>query len=106
MAARFIAKLSDAASELPTRQYLGFPPELTGGLDQRTPMPPASILIVDQQPDGIFLLRYSSRGEFAGDTWHEDFEEAKSQAEFEYPGCVSEWESVVGDVTDCKGLAL
>jgi hypothetical protein len=49
-------------------------------------LPPAALLVLDQLEDekAFYLIRYSAEGEFAGDTWHENLDDAKHQAEFEF----------------------
>ncbi len=99
------AVLGEASPELPNRQFSGLPPELTGGIDQRRPMPMAKVLIVRQDPTGsIYLYRYAADGAFAGDTWHGDVEEAKHQAEFEYGCAVDDWHPVPVDTIDIEAL--
>ena len=65
------------------RHYVGLP-EAIDPEGRRTPRPPAALLIVEPNADGIFLLRFSSSGEFGGDSWHETVDDAKHQASFEY----------------------
>jgi len=48
------------------------------------PLPQAALVIIDETSEGTFLIRYSSDGEFAGDTWHENRDEAQDQAAFEF----------------------
>lgn len=57
-------------------------PLILGGAP--TPMPAPRYLVIEQRPDGHFLLRYSESGQFAGDTWHLNLEEAQGQARFEF----------------------
>jgi hypothetical protein len=81
-----------------TRHYLG--------VDR---MPAAAVLVI--QPgkpldDGVFLLRHAADGSFGGDTWHLDLEEAKGQAEFEYPGVAFEWHEIPRDIADPTSYAL
>jgi len=47
-------------------------------------LPPAALLAIDDGPQGTLLVRYSADEKFAGDTWHSNLDEAKSQAEFEF----------------------
>lgn len=47
-------------------------------------LPPASLLIIDEETGGARLLRYALSGEFAGDTWHLTADAAKEQARFEF----------------------
>jgi hypothetical protein len=104
-----MTKLRQIPAESPTRHFLGLPPQLTGGVDHRVPLPQPRILIIDQDPEGFLLLRYSDSGEFGGDTWHSELEDAKQQAEFEYRGFIVGWRPVpehVTQITDCVSFAL
>jgi hypothetical protein len=82
------------------RHYVGVPPELSGGCETRREMPPASVLLIEQSEEGVFLLRYAATGHFAGDTWHPTVEQAKEQAVFEYGDAVAEWRQVPADIND------
>ncbi len=99
MAQRLVADLAPFDEEN-TRQLRGLPPELTGGVDARVPMPPARLLVITTKPDGVFLERFAFDGEFAGDTWHRSVEEAKQQADSEFGPRLGEWRSVPQDVED------
>jgi hypothetical protein len=48
----------------------------------RLPVP--QLLVIETRSDGYFLIRYTDGGAFAGDTWHESFEDAVSQSQFEF----------------------
>jgi hypothetical protein len=75
------------------RHVLGWPKALRPEGDEPVPMPPARLLIIDDGADGVFLLRFSSQAEFAGDTWHETVAHAKEQAAFEF-GSAPAWAPV------------
>jgi hypothetical protein len=47
-------------------------------------LPSPDIAIIEQRQDGVFLLRFTCEGAFGGDTWHSSFDDAKTQAEYEY----------------------
>ena len=89
-APRLVATLAGGAPSGRTKHYLGSPPHLTGG-DQRIPMGVASVLVIEQKRDGVFLYRCDGQGRCVGDTWHMSVEDAKHQAGFEYAGLVGEW---------------
>jgi hypothetical protein len=42
--------------------------------------------------NGYYLFGCNSAWEVVTDTWHASFEEASSQAEFEYPGILRYWQ--------------
>ncbi len=80
-------------------------------LDLRTvsamPLPDVLIIERDISPDpGFMLYRYTKSGTFAGDTWHENLEDAKHQAEFEYGNTLGEWQEVPEDVQDTLPYVL
>jgi hypothetical protein len=106
MGLRLIARVSGFQPDLPDRQFRGLPPQLTGGIDHRAPLPRAHVLIIEEESEGFLLLRYSERGQYAGDTWHDELEAAKAQAEFEYPNSIGEWLTVPAEITDCVAFAL
>lgn len=100
------ALLGEASPDSTNRQFMGLPPELTGGIDQRQPMPIAKVLILLQDPTGsIYLYRYAADGAFAGDTWHSDVPAAKEQAKFEYGCAVGDWRAAPADITDSEVFA-
>ena len=87
-----------------TKHSVGLPPELTAGMDTRTAMRPARVLLVQEDGAARFLLRYAEDGEFAGDTWHPNDADLESQVVFEY-GRV-QWLPVPIDVADALDFAL
>ncbi len=90
---------------LQTRHFLGLPPGVAGSDGVQTLLPFAKFLVIEQEPDGTSLYRYSKEGEPAGDTWHTDFDEALHQAEFEFGELLGRWESVPADATDAVSYA-
>jgi hypothetical protein len=50
----------------------------------QTTLPPAALIILEPNPGGASLIRYSEGGAFAGDTWHRTPDEAKEQVQFEF----------------------
>jgi len=54
---------------------------------------PAAGLAIYRSDDGngYYLFGCDSEWEVVTDTWHPTIEEAKSQAEFEYPGIAEHW---------------
>jgi hypothetical protein len=69
-------------------------------------MPKPDVLLIDEQSEGFYLLGYTGDGEFTGDTWHRDLDEAKGQAEFAYGPYLGEWHAVPDDTTDPVRYAL
>jgi hypothetical protein len=91
------------------RRWARFLPHVTFGRTLHTAgdgpqsevrLPPPRILLIEETPDGYFLIRYTEAGEFAGDTWHATFDEAADQAEFEFDAGRSDWIEVPRDEVD------
>ena len=78
--------------------YIGLPPELTHGSDQRTPLGIPAFVVINESQDGVFLNRYDIHGECVGDTWHASVKDAKDQAAYEYEGALGEWQVVSSEV--------
>jgi hypothetical protein len=93
------ALVGEMAGEPRTQHYWGLPPQMTGGNDIRTLMPRARVLIITDEESGIMLFRFSASGEFAGDTWHQNLDDAKHQATYEYGDALGEWQSVPEDTS-------
>jgi hypothetical protein len=106
MKSRSFAILPENISPLKVNQFLGLPPGLTGGEDQRQARGYASFLVIEDTPDGFFLYRYDRSGECVGDTWHGNEEEAKEQADYEYGDGVSSWTNIPEGVDDVVKFAL
>ncbi len=88
------------------KHYIGMPSELTAGIDQRTLIGTPAFVVIEQEPEGIFLFRYDSKGECVGDTWHKTMEEAQDQAFFEYQMALGEWQDVPPEVQDVIAFGL
>jgi hypothetical protein len=83
--------------------FRGAPPDVTGGTDERTAMKQPAYLVIARKGDGIFLDRFASDGEDAGDTWHASVEAAKKQAAYECGDHEFDWIDVPDDVADVLG---
>lgn len=92
------ALVGKMAGESRTKHYWGLPPQLPGGNDTRTLMPRAQVLIITDEASGIMLYRFTASGEFAGDTWHQNLDDAKHQAVYEYGEALGEWQPVPEDI--------
>jgi hypothetical protein len=68
-------------------------------------MPQADLVVIDPQPDGIFLLRHTLTGAFGGDTWHQSIDEARDQALREYGGEI-EWLPIPDGEPDAVAYVL
>ncbi len=85
---------------LPYKAFEGLPD------GPQKPLPIPDVLLIDQQPEGYSLIGYTANGEFTGDTWHQDLDEAKGQAEFAYGPYLGSWKAIPNDVQDAVGYAL
>jgi hypothetical protein len=65
-------------------------------------MPVAAFVVMStrEKMPGVFLHRYASGGEFAGDTWHESEADAVHQLAFEFGQDAFDWRDVPSDIED------
>lgn len=69
---------------------------------QEIEMKPPSFLVIDAGAEppvtpggvGVMLYRFDAAGECVGDTWHQNIDDAKDQAGFEYESLLQEWEEI------------
>jgi hypothetical protein len=80
------------------RHLVQWPPQLSGD--------PARVLVIKEDNGSFLLFRYDEAGNFAGDTWHRNLEDAKHQVEFEYGPLVTDWEEVPPDIDDAVAFML
>lgn len=106
MKTRLLSILSAGPATTKVKHYLGAPPELTGGDDTRQEMGSPAYLVIEANPDGVFLYRYDNNGECVGDTWHMNVDDAKHQAEYEYESLLQEWQDVPAEVEDVSAFGL
>src|SRR5688572_2036314 len=102
---RYVMKLRHILETPKVRHYWGMPPMDDGADDSRQLMPPALFLLIDENTDGVLLVRHSESGAFCGDTWHESIEDAKHQADYEFGTAVGEWIPVPEEESDCFAFA-
>jgi hypothetical protein len=69
------------------------------------PMPDVVLLQAGDGP-GAMLYRYTARGDFAGDTWHESVAAAKEAALYEYRDSLARWVEVPADAADAHAYAI
>jgi len=103
---RQVALLRRTRRRFKTRHLVGLPPELTGGVDTGYPLPRAEVVVLETRPEGVFLVRFTRDGEFAGDTWHPTADEAHGQADFEFGDALGPWKDVPDDASDPVAFAL
>ena len=56
-----------------------------------------TVLLISQRPNGFFLERFDERGEFVGDTQHDEMDDAMRHAYSEYAP-ISDWHLCPDDV--------
>jgi hypothetical protein len=82
------------------RHYVGFP-----DAPDRRELPRPTVALIDEKPDGFYLVRLTNDGTFCGDTWHPTNEEARGQAQFEFE-LVGDWRDIPVDVPDAESYAI
>jgi hypothetical protein len=83
----------------PTAHLEGAPPGVLG-TDEQTALPDAAWVVMEMKAEGVFLIRYSEAGEFAGDTWTPTRELALEVAADEYGLVESDWIDVPDGARD------
>lgn len=78
------------------------PRALAGDESASVQMPWPRVLVITPTARGCFLDRFASNGESAGDTWHQDLDEAREQALDEYNGSLGPWKEVPQEVNDSE----
>ena len=74
--------------------------------EKMLPVADVLLLIADDDP-GAMLFRYTTAGEFGGDTWHPSVEQAQAQAVYEYgDALLVPWMPVPEDVADAHHFAV
>lgn len=111
MGARLVALIrnpQEVSSSSPrTIHFEGLPAGLLEDQEEPRALPSPDVLVIEENPDGVFLFRYDREGEFGGDTWHQSVEDAKEQARFEYGDLVEEWQDVPEGIDAIEhGIAL
>lgn len=96
---RFFAWVDESGVQPRTQHCVGVPPG-PGEIDSRVPMPMTRVVLTLEGTDGWFLERFAADGTFAGDTWHQDEEAARRQADFEYSDRLGHWRPAPADVDE------
>ena len=98
---RTMALIGPLAAERRTAHTTGYP------LDPSKMLPVADVvLLVVGKEEGAMLFRYTAHGDFGGDTFHQNAEEALEQAAFEYGDALGEWLTVPDEITDPHAFAV
>jgi hypothetical protein len=82
------------------RHYAGLPDAPDG-----RELPRPTVALIDEKPDGFYLVRLTSDGHFCGDTWHLTADDARGQAQFEFER-VGDWREIPVDVPDAESYAI
>ncbi len=98
------ALVGEIQGEPGTKHYRGLPPLLANGHDMRTLMSQPRMVIIAEEDSSIFLYRFAANGTFAGDTWHDNVENARHQAAFEYGNGLGEWQPAPDDINTVEEL--
>jgi len=70
-------------------------------------LPQPDVLVLELTSDaGAMLFRYTASGDFGGDTWHAQREDAEQQARFEYGERLGDWRPVPADQSDAADYAV
>jgi hypothetical protein len=105
MKSRWCALVAEAKETSRVIHFVGLPPELRGGRDDRVRLPWPQVLVLEHVPgQGMFLYRYAEDGQFCGDTWHANIEDAKHQAECEYGEQRGGWKQIQEGAEDPMAL--
>ena len=98
---RLTALVGTVAGSRKTRHTVGLPE----GPQELMPLP--DVVLLQKPPgEGAMIYRYTSAGEFCGDTWHETLECAKKQAAFEYGPALGEWVEIPEGVENGHDYAI
>ncbi len=80
--------------------FAGIPPELSDGNNLLIELPTPDFLLIEKRQSGFYLFRITKNLSYAGDTWHENLQEAKRQAAYEYSIIDMDWRDIPPKVKD------
>lgn len=103
---RYVALVQPTDIHPGTRHSIGLPAGLAEGDFSGEEMPWPRVLLLSPSGRGIALDRFTESGETAGDTWHENLEDARHQAIEEYNGSLGAWREVPSDIPDEQVVAF
>lgn len=86
------------------KRHVGLPPVLTDGVDVRSRLPAADVVLLLEEDGGFFIHRYRGAA-FVGDTWHPTLDLAEAQLRFEFV-LASPWIDIPEDVKDRARFAI
>lgn len=83
---------------------------MAGGMDEsgrrkRTALPIAHWIVLQEEPEGVYVFRYSDEGDFGGDTWKSSLDFAHKAVALEYEIWDRGWLEAPGDSATAIGLA-
>lgn len=103
---RLVARVAPTDAPLRVLHYLGMPSKLTGGSSSCQLLPWPQIVLIESWPEGVVLVRFADAGQYAGETWHPNVEQALQQAAFEYAELLGAWSEIPPEVDDVVGWSL
>jgi len=64
------------------------------------------VLIIEEKPELVCLLRFTTDGRCIGNTWHRTVDGARQQAGIEFNDLFLDWTLIPSDVEDVLSFAL
>ena len=64
------------------------------------------ILLIEEKPDRVFLIRFTTDGRCVGDSWHMTLDGAREQASLEFNDPLLDWAPVPIEVEDIVSFGL
>jgi hypothetical protein len=89
-----------------TSHYQGFPASISPVKEAPLELPSADFVILEETSQGFYLFRYTRSGEFAGDTWHQNRQDALEQAGHEFGEAEMNWQEIPQAVADPVAYAM
>jgi hypothetical protein len=102
----YYSLISEKKFKLKVPHYIGDAPVTEEAKKNRTLLPIAGVVVIEKRQGAIYLERYNHDGEWGGNTWHENIEDAKYQAEFEYGDSLIQWVEIPESIEDPVKYAL
>ena len=98
---RSLALIGPLAGRRRVIHTAGFP------IDPAKMLPPPDVILLIAGPDPTAMLfRYTTHGEFGGDTLHASAEDAREQAIYEYSDALDGWVDIPDEVEDAHAYAV
>ena len=103
---RLIAKTVVKVPEPQVRKQCG--PLSRSLLPAARPGPAVSpiVLVIEEQPERVFLFRFDAGGRCVGDSWHLTIDGARQQAIAEFNDLLLDWEPIPAEIEDPVSFGL